>query len=157
MNLNDKIEIFKLVINDLEKNLKVLVESAFEAKEASTNEESKAENKYDTRGLEASYLASGQAKRAQELQEKIYLLKKVEVKDFSEEDSIGISSLIKILIDDSEQYFFIIPAGGIEVKYKNQSIKTINIESPLGSQIFGQKLGHDFQLNNKEYEVVEVF
>ena len=35
-------------------------------REEATDEQSKAENKYDTRGLEASYLARGQSRQARE-------------------------------------------------------------------------------------------
>lgn len=158
MTLSEKQSLFELVIKTLEENLKVLVESAFEAKEASTNEESKAENKYDTRGLEASYLASGQAKRAQKLQEQIYLLNKVELKEYGEEVPVGISSVIRVVVDgEKEMDLFLIPAGGVEVDFKSKRYKTITIESPLGSQLMGQTVGHDFLLNNKEYEICEVY
>ena len=42
--------------------------------EAATNEESKAENKYDTRGLEASYMAQAQSLRVSELKKDHYNL-----------------------------------------------------------------------------------
>ena len=65
----DKRKIIEAIRRQLEKDLNVLKEAALIAYEAATNEESKPENEYDTRALEASYIAGAQAKRAGELEE----------------------------------------------------------------------------------------
>ncbi len=154
MTPDDKKEIFALIQEKLKENLEVLVQSAFEAKEASTNEESKAENKYDTRGLEAGYLASGQSKRAGKLQEQIYQLSKLELGKI---ESISVGSLVTVLVNDQNKaHFFILPAGGVELIYKEKKIQTITLESPLGQNLYGQNVGWDFELKGREYEVLEV-
>lgn len=154
----DKVEIFDQVIELLEKKLSILVESALIAKEASTNEESKAENKYDTRGLEASYLASGQSQRAQDLKQKIYQAKQVQLRDFSGEQAIGISALIELLVNNRlTKYFFLLPAGGIDLIYKNIKIQTITIEAPLGNQLVGLYEGDEFDFQNSSYEIIKVY
>ncbi len=154
MTPDDKKEIFLLIQQKLQQNLEVLVQSAFEAKEASTNEESKAENKYDTRGLEAGYLASGQSKRAGKLQEQIYQLSKLEL---HKKETISVGSLVTVLVNDQSQaYFFILPAGGVELIYKEKKIQTITFESPLGQSLYGQTVGWDFELKGREYEILEV-
>ena len=114
MNQSEKRLILKQVIQILNNNLEILVNSALEAKEFSTNEESKAENKYDTRGLEASYLASGQAQRAQKLKEQIYILEQVTFSDGMECKKVGVGSLVKILVNDQdERLLFVLPSGGV--------------------------------------------
>ena len=153
----DKEVILQQVVESLEANLKVLVAAAFEAKEISTNEESKAENKYDTRGLEASYLASGQAMRAQKLQEQIYILKKVKLTDFNDKTPVGIGALVELSVDESEsKLLFILPIGGVEVSVDKKKLQTITIESPLGQNMHSQVVGYEFQLNGKEYELTGV-
>lgn len=157
MDFADKKEILEKVIQFLKEKRDVLINSAFEAKEASTNEESKAENKYDTRGLEASYLAAGQAQRAQEIQEQIYQCEKVEIKDFSLISKITISALVEIEIDEAEvKWLFLLPVGGIEIQHKGQKIQSLNIESPLGALLFNSKKDDEFTLNKKEYVISEV-
>ncbi len=152
----DKSEILDKVLQVVEGNLGVLVDSAIAAKEFSTNEESKAENKYDTRGLEASYLASGQAQRAQKLQEQIYLLKKVNLQSYSKEASVGIGSVIELHVNESlKKHLFVLPSGGVEVHFGDIMIQTITIESPIGMNIHQQVVGHEFELNGKIYEVVD--
>lgn len=153
----DKTHLFNQVLQILEDKLKLLVDAAFEAKEASTNEEAKAENKYDTRGLEASYLASGQARRAKELQEQIYLLNKVQIKDFSESEKVGISAIVTILVDEEQKkLLFVLPSGGVDVVIDGRKFQTITIDSPIGQNIHEQEVGHEFELNGKVFEIIGV-
>lgn len=156
MILFDKKHLLQKIIDDLEKRLKLLVDSALEAKEFSTNEESKAENKYDTRGLEASYLASGQAKRAQKLQEHIYQLNKVSLRSFAENDRIGMSAIILVEANGEERYFFLLPSGGVELFDQKVKIHVITIESPIGMNLLDQTTGHDFEINGKDFEILGI-
>ena len=153
----DKNLLFEQILLELDKKLKILVDSAFEAKEASTNEESKAENKYDTRGLEASYLASGQAKRAQELQEQIFQLKKVKLQAFTEDDPINISAIVNLLVNEkTKKTVFLIPIGGLELEFQGYKIQTITLEAPLGRYLHGQQVGDDFEMNGSLYEIESI-
>ena len=52
----DKQSLHQALLMRLRADLELLERAAHTAREAATHEESKAENKYDTRGLEASYL-----------------------------------------------------------------------------------------------------
>src|SRR3990167_5836127 len=59
----NKAQLLHQVIAHLETALSQAQQAAQTAYEAATDEENIAENKYDTLGLEASYLATGQARR----------------------------------------------------------------------------------------------
>ncbi|MEZ4872724.1 MAG: hypothetical protein R2827_10915 [Bdellovibrionales bacterium] len=50
----EKSRIIQNIVEELKREFHTLAENAMEAREAAISEESKAENKYDTRGLEAS-------------------------------------------------------------------------------------------------------
>lgn len=153
----DKKELLKVIIEKLEGQRKLLVDQANEAKEYSTNEESKAENKYDTRGLEASYLASGQSKRAKQMQEEIYKLSKVGLRKLSPTEPIGIGAIVQVEGDEGLiKNLFLLPVGGIDVIFNGLKVQTITIETPMGSQIYQQKVGTSFEVNDKEYEIVGV-
>ena len=65
----DKAKLVETILKSLEKDLEVLREAEKSTREAATHEESKPENEYDTRGLEASYLAGAQSKRIIETEE----------------------------------------------------------------------------------------
>ena len=60
----NKRAIIKKIIAKLTGELEVYFRAAQYARDEATHEQNKAENKYDTRGLEASYLARGQSKQA---------------------------------------------------------------------------------------------
>jgi len=59
------------VIEHLTSELELYTRAAKAAHAEATHEQSKAEHKYDTRGLEASYLARGQSKQAAETEKAI--------------------------------------------------------------------------------------
>ena len=61
----DKLLLQQQVLERLAEDLLEVEEAVRVAHEAATHEENIAENKYDTLGLEAAYLATGQARRAE--------------------------------------------------------------------------------------------
>ena len=63
----NKTHLQTLIIDKLQADLAVAKDALKASHEAATHAESKAENKYDTRGLEAAYLADGQRKRVHEI------------------------------------------------------------------------------------------
>jgi len=68
--MNKRVLIKKIVAR-LTEELEVYFRAARASRAEATHEQSKAENKYDTRGLEASYLARGQSRQAAEIQDAI--------------------------------------------------------------------------------------
>ncbi|MGZ5278690.1 MAG: hypothetical protein ACXWC9_02035, partial [Pseudobdellovibrionaceae bacterium] len=96
--MNKQVLIQKIVVH-LEKELVALKEAAIATYEAATNEESKPENEYDTRGLEASYLAGAQAKRVGEIEELIFIYKDLHVRSFSPDESIASTALVEVSLN----------------------------------------------------------
>ena len=84
----DKARLHQTIITALEVVLDNSKKAAIQAHEAATNGETVAENKYDTFGLEASYLAAGQSKRVSECEENLKIFKLLEVQDFKPESLI---------------------------------------------------------------------
>ena len=58
----NKRALIKKIVARLTDELEVYFRAAHASRAEATHEQSKAENKYDTRGLEASYLAHGQSR-----------------------------------------------------------------------------------------------
>src|ERR1039457_4436710 len=75
----NKAEILQRIIAQLSHDLDVLFTAARRAHEAATHEENIPDNKYETMALEASYVAQGQANRAQEIRKSIEIYKKLEI------------------------------------------------------------------------------
>ncbi len=81
------------------------------SREAATGADTKAENKYDTRGLEASYLAAGQAEQVEGLRLAVSLLDAFVFPDFELDSPIAQGALVETDIDDEIIYYLIAPAG----------------------------------------------
>lgn len=150
------------ILEVLNANLDSLISTAHEAKSAATNSESKPENKYDTRGLEASYLAGAQAKRSQEVEKVIFNLKSLKLGEFPKNSVINLTAIVKLQVSgDAIKYFFILPyAGGLKISWKSKEFQVITPDSPLGSLLKGKKIGDEFSLKVKtqviEYEILDL-
>jgi transcription elongation GreA/GreB family factor len=144
--LNKRI-LIKKVIAKLTEELQVYFRAAQFSRAEATHESSKAESKYDTRGLEASYLARGQSKQAAEIEAAIAEFEKLPVKKFGAEDAIAIGALVELENGGENFFYFIGPrAGGTEVLHDKKEILVITPQSPLGEQLLGKKSGDCPQL-----------
>lgn len=155
----DKREILETIIRQLQERHQILVSSAIEARNSATNEESKAENKYDTRGLEASYLAGAQAERAKELEISIATLSKTRLR---ESNVIDVTSLVTLESEENHtKYYFLLPCnGGESVVLDHKKIMVISPEAPVAHTLIGHRVGDWVELKmagrSMEYEVVDV-
>ena len=64
-----KAALIQQIVARLQENFSLLEKAARASHAEATHESSKADNKYDMRGLEASYLARGQSRQAVEILE----------------------------------------------------------------------------------------
>lgn len=143
----NKRAVIKKIIARLTSELEIYVRAAGSARAEATHEQNKAENKYDTRGLEASYLARGQSRQAAELEAAIAEFEKLVGKTFSATDPVGIGALVELEMRGEKSRYFIGPrAGGTEVEHDRQEIMVITPQSPLGAQLMDRKSGQPLQL-----------
>ncbi|MGK5093448.1 transcription elongation factor GreAB [Deltaproteobacteria bacterium TL4] len=158
----NKQTILNLVIAKLTDDLALTKKAALTAYDVATSDENIAENKYDTLSLEASYLARGQAKRVQELEEALSLYKHLILKEFCEHSPIYLSALVSLVDeDDCKKILFIGPtAGGINIEHEGQEITVISPNSPLGKCLMGNTAQNTIELGVaqtvKEYEITDV-
>lgn len=110
-----------------------------------THEESIAEDKYDTRGLEAGYLAVGQARMMDEAADAIRAYAMLFVKKFAPGDPVDLTALVEFSVNKTSEIVFIGPAGGgVEIKVEEKTVLVITPESPLGRLLMGKKKGERF-------------
>src|SRR5262245_27817519 len=156
-----KTELLARIVEALHNNLAVLDKAARAAHAEATHESSKAENKYDTRGLEAAYLAGGQARQAKEIQDSITAFESLAIKQFSTGEPIDLTAVVELEMDGVLSTYFIGPkAGGLEIEDAGQEILVITPQSPLGKSLIGRKSGDRWlaELNRSKvkYHVVSV-
>ncbi|QDK38021.1 GreA/GreB family elongation factor [Bdellovibrio sp. NC01] len=157
----DKLKFIEHVRSQLLKDMAVLKEAARATAEAATHEESKPENEYDTRGLEASYLAGAQSKRIVETEELLVIYKHLEPKMFGPNDPISATALVQVELNDKKMFFFLMPkGGGLNIDFEGQRIQTITPNSPLGEALLGLKVGQVAIVEKGdqvlEYEILSV-
>lgn len=143
----NKRAILKKIVAKLTDELEVYFRAAQYARAEATHEQNKAENKYDTRGLEASYLARGQSKQAAELEAAILEFEKLAGRKYGAGDVIGVGALVELEQGGEKNFYFIGPrAGGTEILHDRKEIMVITPQSPLGEQLAGKKSGATLQL-----------
>ena len=143
----NKRALIKKIVASLTDELGIYFRAAQASRAEATHEQSKAENKYDTRGLEASYLARGQSKQAAELETAIAEFEKLEVRQFTNGDGIDVGALVQLETDGEKSFYFIGPrAGGTEVEQDKREVLVITPQSPLGAQLMEKKAGDRPQL-----------
>ena len=103
-----KQQIKTILLDKVKEQLKNAELAAASSKSLSTEGDLKSDGKYDTRGIEAGYLAGAQAKRVEELKQEIELLESIELDLPNDSVSIGsnaASSLLPPAITISEASF----------------------------------------------------
>jgi transcription elongation GreA/GreB family factor len=143
----NKRTLIKKIIARLTDELAVYFRVANSSRAEATHEQNKAEGKYDTRGLEASYLARGQSRQAAEIEAAIAEFGKLAVRKFGDGEAIGPGALVELETGGEHSFYFIGPrAGGTEVVHEKREILVITPQSPLGEQLLGKKHGDQPQL-----------
>lgn len=150
----DKQEILKLLRERVSADLAVMVAAQRTVVDGATHEENKPENDKDTRALEQSYLARGQAQRVVELQDAMNQLNALELQVFRDGSPIVLTALVSIAAldeGDRETHYFIAPAGGGErVKLGKLEVRVITPQSPIARALLGKREGDDLELRTPQ-------
>ncbi|HXT13135.1 MAG TPA: GreA/GreB family elongation factor [Candidatus Angelobacter sp.] len=159
--MNKKL-LLKQIVAALEENLETLSRAAHASHVEATHESSRAESKYDTRGLEAAYLAGGQARQAREILDSIKHYQLLETRDFAATDLIDLTAVVKLEMNGATDFYFIGPkSGGVEVNYEGEEITVITPQSPLGQNLVGKKAGQSWTAkvggSTAKYRIVNVW
>jgi transcription elongation GreA/GreB family factor len=144
----NKQDILNLIVLKLEADLDIAQRAAQTAYETATHEENIAENKYDTLGLEASYLAAGQARRVEEIRQALTLYRKWPLKSFDESRGIQVGDLITLeSVAGLCQHFFLGPdAAGLKVEAGEVTVTVITSRAPLGLSLLGKFEGDEIEI-----------
>jgi transcription elongation GreA/GreB family factor len=145
--MNKRALIRKIIVR-LTDELEIYFRAANASRAEATHEQSRAESKYDTRGLEASYLARGQSRQAAEIESAIAEFEKLAAQKLNGDGIIDIGALVELEHGGENSFYFLGPrAGGTEVVHEKKEILVITPQSPLGEQLMGKKQGDQPQLN----------
>ena len=142
----NKRALVKKILAQIEAEVESYAKAAKAAHAEATHEQNKAENKYDTRGLEAAYLAGAQSRQAAVAQQAIEDFTKLALKDFTNVDAIDLTALVELESKGERSVFFIGPCkGGLEIQQNGREVLVITPQAPLGQQLVGRKQGDRFK------------
>ncbi len=157
----NKAQLLKQIVNRLSESLGLLEKAARASHAEATHESSKAENKYDTRGLEAAYLARGQSRQAKEILDSIKVYESLSTRDFAPAEPVDLTALVDVDLDGVRSTFFIGPkSGGLEIEFEGNEVTVITPQSPLGEQLIGKKAGQRWSArvgsSTRKYQIIAV-
>jgi hypothetical protein len=137
-----KSELLRKIRTALHARLDRLAKAAMDAHAAATDPDSKAEGKYDTRSLEASYLAAGQARQVDELAEAVKAFDAFTPQSFAIDDPIAMGALVEVEMHGDTCHFLLAPAaGGMAIEMNGIEITLLTPESPLYQKLLGRRTG----------------
>jgi hypothetical protein len=145
----DKTLFFNNLIEKLRSEMLHAVNASRDAADYATNEESRAESQWDTQGLEASYLAAGQASQARAWAEAIEELQSEREDLLKRNTTIALGALFSCDIDGSEEMFFFAGvAGGQVIEMDGVTLTVITPQSALAAKLRGLRIGESFRMPN---------
>lgn len=143
-----KRDLLEKIIARLAAEVDLMTQAALATHAEATDDENKAEDKYDTRGLEASYLAHGQSKAAEEAAQAVSQFRALAIRDFHAGEPISLGALVSVETRGRPACYFVGPrAGGTEIEHDGLEVLVITPQSPLGRQLVGKLQGDTIQLD----------
>jgi transcription elongation GreA/GreB family factor len=131
--------------------------SARAAHAGATDEQNKPEGKYDTRGLEASYLARGQAQQALDMIQAKQRYETMVLREFGAGEAIEAGAIVELEREGEKTIYFVgAYAGGTEVMCEGREVMVITPVSPLGREMVGKKRGSVVTVGKLKYRVGSV-
>lgn len=158
----DKSLLQQQVLERLADDLLQVGQAARSAHETATHEENIAENKYDTLGLEAAYLAAGQARRADAIRQAMAQWRQFRPRPYDASLGIQLGALVCLVdADERQQQLFLGPAGGSMTLVSGaQVVQVISSEAPLGKALLGKCEGDEVSIPGvpapRPFEVLRV-
>lgn len=156
----DKQKLLELILEQLEEDHSILLQAATAAHSAATHEENIPDSKYETLSVEASYIAQGQANRAQEIRLAVESFRNLEPASCPPDGPIRLGALVLLADEEGQRRrLFLGPAaGGMKLNLNAEEVMIITPDSPLGRTMLGKQVGDIFEFTSanhqREYEIL---
>ncbi len=156
-----KNELVQALLATLRAELATAERLARETAEAANHPEARPENDKDTRKLELSYLAQGQAARVRELETTVAALAAQPPRAFAATDPVALGALVELETDGRlERVLLCAGGGGASVEDDRGSVRVVTPEAPLAKALFGKTVGDEIELSvagrKRELAIVKI-
>ena len=138
-----KISLHQNVLAQLRERFRLLLSAAAETRRGATDPENRSEGKYDTRSIEANYLADGQGRQAEKLAHAVAAIEQLGPRPWGADEPISSGAVVEVAMRGARLWFYVVPAGGgQEITFEGREVTLLTPESPLGRQLVGARRGH---------------
>ena len=157
-----KLVLRQQVLERLAEDLLQAEQAVRAAHEAATHEENIAENKYDTLGLEAAYLATGQGRRVEAIGQAMAGWRQFRPSPYDVSKGIQLGALVCLVdSDDKQHHLFLGPDGGsMKLVSGTQLVQVISCGAPLSRALLGKREGDEVSIQvgprRQQFEVLRV-
>jgi hypothetical protein len=157
----DKQQILNAMIARLKTDVLILEQAVQVARDTATHADCLGSSKYETMGLEASYLAQGQGTRLLDVERTLEYFLRLHL--LPSEPAIGLSSLVALDDEAGHQQLLWLAteAGGLKVQHDGLSITVITPKSPLGHALIGKAIHDEIEIsmagNIHSYEIAAIY
>lgn len=143
----NKQAILQDIIAHLKRQVADYAAAAQTSRAEANDEENQAEDKYDTRGLEASYLAAGQSRKMADAADALQKFATMVLPRFAPGAAIDVGALVQLKTKREVNTYFMGPAaGGTEIEQDGATVLVLTPQSPLGAHLMGRKQGERLKL-----------
>jgi transcription elongation GreA/GreB family factor len=144
-----KLEIKNKLILQMKERLIEVQEVANNSHEFVKNGDLKSDGKYDTRSIEAGFLAGAQQKRVEQVKQDISLLESIDLRLGNQSVSIG--SLVELELNKKRQTYFISSvSGGSLLNIEGIPVLVVSVFSPIGEGCIDRIVGDEFEVEIKD-------
>ncbi len=151
-------ELISCITEEVKSDVVLLEKSRSMAEMGATHGESKKEGKYDTRAVEASYLAEAQAVRLQELKQKLDgFLKEVSGYIDPSMVRVGCAVHLKSYSDQEKILFLSRNLGGYTFEVRTIKVAVVSVNSPVAKTFKDLSVGDVEVIQGCEWEIVRIF
>jgi hypothetical protein len=134
----NKQKVVELIHDELRAQFELVKRAADSAREDATDEESRARSKYETQGLEASYLAAGQAGRAEEIALAMQTINAEPFPPYGATDAIDEGALVEVDLAGNHEWFLLTPCcGGLTLDVEGKEVTLLSPGAPLREELLG--------------------
>ncbi|MCA9489293.1 MAG: GreA/GreB family elongation factor [Myxococcales bacterium] len=140
--------VLEVLRGTLTRELDALGRATAMARDEATSAESRPENQYDTRALEASYLAAGQGERLEDLKR---LVAWAQTLGPEAPSRVEAGALVELEDDRGRtRTLLVAPRGGMTFDVDGRSIQVVSASSPLGSALGGLEEGEEEEVDSPD-------
>ncbi|MEN8774701.1 MAG: hypothetical protein ABF379_15940 [Akkermansiaceae bacterium] len=137
-----KDDVISNLLRQMEEKIAITRSALAETSESASGDETKSEGKYDTRAIEAAYLAEAQAAQLGLAEESLATFKRFEPRTFEMVEAIGPGALVEVDQEDEICFYLLAPTGGgLMTDYLGCDVTVITPDSRLYQELNEKKMG----------------